>query len=268
MSKGKQRDKMSKKPLGIILLAMAGSVVLGLSSAWADRIQLTNGQVLDGIIIRETNDQVVLQVAWEGHIVLDRTSIVSIEPVSEAERKALLAEWKQEYDEFKAREEQERTFEESQRAKGLILHRGEWVTKEELEAIKAEAKSVEQERQLREMAEQELKRESETRKKLETELASLTDRLTHMQEEQLRLQQEIVSLRLILARHSYRSSARLPLPAFVLGPSGERYPVRVYDWHDYVELPDGTRCDLEVANGRYRYLDSAGAWHEVQPATP
>ena len=83
---------------GLLLLAMP-------RTAWADRIHLTNGQMLEGIVIRQTEAQVVLQIASEGYIVLDHASIAEILPATEHERKRLVSQWKQEQKAFLEREE-------------------------------------------------------------------------------------------------------------------------------------------------------------------
>lgn len=243
----------------MLLLSLAGPVL-------ADEIRLTNGQVLEGIVIREDEAQLVVQIAAEGHIVLDRSSIAALDTSSDADRQALLERWREEQDAFKAQEARERAFEDSQRAKGLSLYRGDWVTKDELDSIKAGAKSLDEERHKREAAEQDAQRETEARKKLEGELTSLTDRLARMQEEQARLQQEINSLRYVLARRRSRQWV-IQFPPFVREPNGRQFPVRILDDRMVIELTDGTHCDLEASAGAYRYRDSAGLWHEVQPST-
>src|SRR3989338_5781939 len=106
-------------------------LVIGLAgTAAADQVHLKNGQVLDGIIVREGDEEVVLEIAWESYVILDRESVVKIEAGETAERKAMLERWRETYETFKTREERERLFEESQRAKGLIFYRGDWITKE------------------------------------------------------------------------------------------------------------------------------------------
>ena len=75
-------------------------IVLAGVPAWADQIHLTNGQMVEGIVIRQTDAQVVLQIAQEGYVVLDRASIAEIVPSTEPERKRLLIQWKEEHRAF------------------------------------------------------------------------------------------------------------------------------------------------------------------------
>ncbi len=181
-------------------------------TVWADRIVLTNGQSLEGLITRQTHTDLVLQVALEGHMVLDRASIAKIEPASETQREALLAAWRQERKELKEREAREREFETQQRARGLVLHRGQWITSEELQAIRVGALAAEEERQQRAIVEARLKEEEETRKKeadarqqLEEELARITQQLYELQAQHVRLHRELSWFRHFFAnRHHPR----------------------------------------------------------------
>ena len=255
-----EKRKKMKKVLGVVLtvLSMAGT-------AGADQVHLKNGQVLDGIIVREGDEEVVLEIAWESYVILDRASVLKIEMAENPERKAMLDHWRETYETFKTREERERVFEESQRAKGLVLYRGDWVTKEELALIKAKVESTEAERAKREAAEQSLKREEEARKKLEMELSGVTDRLRSLQEEQIRLQQEIASLRGLLARRRARWPVPRRLPRAVRDPQGNVLRVVTDASGTLVELADGNRCELAFDGASYNYVDASGAVHVVQP---
>lgn len=158
----KAKEDFSKYTRLWVLLA-----VLSLAgTAAADQVYLKNGQVLDGIVVRKGDTEVVVEIAWESHIVLDQASVVKIEMAQDAERKALLDRWHEEHEAFKSRDERQRAFEESQRAKGLIFYRGDWVTREEVASIKADIRNAEAERAKREAAEASLRREEEARKRL------------------------------------------------------------------------------------------------------
>lgn len=229
---------------GAVILLLAGDEVV-----WADRVHLTNGQLLEGVVLREGDSQVVVQVAWEGHIVLDRSSVARVEASSDADRKVLLARWREEHEAFKERDEREREFEQRQIALGLVLYRGQWVTKEELDGIRNEAKAAADERREREAAEKELKREADARKKAEQELGTLTERLKGLQEEQLRLQQEISSLRYLLAQTTRFIQAS---PRFVKDANGNLLRIQTHDGHRFVETSDGSHGDLAVENDQVK----------------
>ena len=243
-------------------VVVAGIVVAGLP-AWADRIHLTNGQMVEGIVIRNADAQVLLQIAWEGYVVLDRASIAEIVPSSERERERLLTQWKEEHQAFLDREEQSRRFEAEQRAKGLILYEGQWMSREELAAIKAKAVDEEARRKLEENLKKERlahKREEEERKAREEELKVLSERLRTMQEEQLRLQQEVTALRCALAR------PRLPVafPDFVRDEHGNLLRVQPHDGHLFMATPDGTHADLQLHDGHLSFTDQHGLHHDVE----
>lgn len=168
--------------------------------AWSDQVHLANGQTLEGIVVRQSDEQVVLQVAWQGYVVLNRASLTNIEPANEAERQQLLTQWQQEHQAFQEREKHRQRFEEEQHAKGLVLYQGRWVTQEELAAVRASVQAANEEHKHRQDLEEQLAREQVERKALREELQALVERLRAMQEEQLRLQQEVSSLRCLLAR--------------------------------------------------------------------
>ena len=180
------------------------------SPVWADRIVLTNGQSLEGLIARQTDREIVLQVALEGHVVLDRASIATIEPASDAQQQRLLEHWREEQRALKEREAREQEFETQQRANGLVRYRGQWVTEEELAAINARIRDAQAERQAREALEAKLKeetaarqQEAQARRQLEEELARLTQQLCELQDEHARLQQEIFWLHRLITNQRF-----------------------------------------------------------------
>lgn len=256
-----RRRRGRRVGLAVFAIAMAAA-----GPTWADQVHLSNGQVLDGIVLRQSDAQVVLQVAWESHIILDRETVVKIDTVDEAARTALLNRWHEDYQAFRKRDERQQAFEESQRAKGLVFYRGEWLTKEEVQAIKTDLRHAEAERAKREAAEESLKREEEVRKKLEGELAALTQRLQGMQVEQARLQQEITSLRQLLSRRHRRWPLPRRWPRFVRDPGGRILRVAVDASGTAVELTDGTRCELVFDGATYSYIDRNGVVHSVEPS--
>lgn len=234
--------------------------------AWADAVHLTNGQMIEGIVIRETDSQVVLQVAWEGFVVLDRDSIASIHPAEKPERERLLAQWKEEHRAYLEQEERRRQFDIDQRAKGFILYDGQWMTKEEVAVIQEKSADKKARRKLEEDLKQERlarKREEEERQSNEEELRTLNHRLRAMQEEQLRLQQEITALRYALTT---RPLLPIGVPDFVRDEQGNLLRVRSHDGHLSVATPDGGHADLQLHNGHLSFTDHHGQHHDVESA--
>lgn len=247
-----------------VLLVMIAGVFFEMSPVQADVVYLDNGREVEGVVLRQTDDEVVVRVTWQGHVVLDRASVLRIDRSSEADRQALLSQWQQEDEAFKKQQHQQRDFEQQQQAKGLVLYHGQWVTKEELADIKSDVQTAHVERKKREEAEQALQREVESRKGLEAELQTLTGRLRTMQDEQLWLQQEIRSLRFVLGRTVVVQQH--PHSDFVRDEHGNLLKVQAQNGRSFVELPDGTRRDLQSQDNRLSYTDRSGTRHDVQPA--
>ena len=247
-----------------LMLELGGGV-----PAWADRVHLANGQTLEGLVIRKTGSEVVVQVAWEGHLILDPSFVTAIEPSTEPERRQLLAEWRNTFQAFQEREQRRRDFEEQQVAKGLVQHRGQWVTQEELTAIKAGAMSAEQEHRARAQAEQQLQRETDVRQKLEAELREATQRLRSLQEEQVRLQQEMSSLHYLLGAAFLQPHPPFPrIPTVLRDAQGHLLRVQQHEGHLSVVTPDGTHGDLQMQDDRFSFTDPSGTHHDLEPVTP
>jgi hypothetical protein len=244
-----------------VLLCLAYGFVQ--SPTWADQVHLSNGRTIDGVVIRESASQVVLQVAWEGHVVLDRTTVTGIERSTDAQREELLAAWRREHEAFQERERREREFEAEQLAKGLVFHRGEWITREELAVIKErtleDAQRRRDEAELKRREDEQRQRAQELQRR-EEELTTLTQRLRAMQEEQLRLQQEIIALRSWLARPHLvvRHAER-----FVTDEHGNLLRVLDHAGHLAVVTPDGSHADLQVHDGHLSFTDRQGVHHDV-----
>ncbi len=179
-------------------------------AAWSDTVYLTNQQTLEGLVIRENASDVTFQVAWQGFVMLDRGSIARIIPSSESERAHLLEQWREHQNALLRQEEERQEFEVAQRAKGFVLHEGQWVSQEELDALNAQARAEEQRRQLETALKQEQqarKHEEEARLAQQEELKTLNERLRIMYFEQQRLQQELFTLRCLLAETVSRHHA-------------------------------------------------------------
>lgn len=86
---------------------------------------------IEGILVRESGDDLVIQVSEDGILFLAKDAVRRITLQNDKTRAALRARWARETrDELKA-ERDAKAFEERQRAKGLILQDGEWITKDE-----------------------------------------------------------------------------------------------------------------------------------------
>jgi len=143
---------------------------------WGDVVHLSDGKMLEGIITQESETHVQVQVAWQGHVTLNRGAIVSVTRADEATQQQLLDRWKREFTADHERQEARKAFEVSQRERGLVKHQGEWVTTDELAFHQAQLQ---------------LEAAEEARKALEQELEQLKKRVATLEEENAALQEEV-----------------------------------------------------------------------------
>ena len=159
-------------------IAGVGSLLAAVASpAWADVIQLSSGRSLDGVVVEDTTARVRVQVTWQGYISLHPEEVAAIARSEPAQRAQLLEQWRREFDAAKEHAQAREAFEASQRAQGLVQHRGVWISQDELAAIREEHARIARERE--DVAERQ-RREAEARR--------LTERVAALEEERLRLQ--------------------------------------------------------------------------------
>lgn len=107
--------------LGLLLVAPFGE-------ANADLVVLQNGVRMTGVLETNADGESVLRVSQDGLVVLDSSTIVSVQRQTKAENSKLVAGWAASEAEAEAAAREEKKFAERQRAKGLVLYRGEWMT--------------------------------------------------------------------------------------------------------------------------------------------
>ncbi len=100
-----------------------------------DKVYLKNGRLLEGTIMRETDDYIKITVENGSEIKIDRASIQFIK---KATQEVL---------------EKAREFEEEQKAKGLVNFDGQWVTEEEHDKLTSRDSLLNEIRELRKMKE-------------------------------------------------------------------------------------------------------------------
>ena len=160
----------------------------------ADTIYLKNGSQIEGIITRETDDSVYIEMPG-GNMSLTKNQIKSIQrsPAEQAEK--IQEKWEQDR-KMKEREEATRAqFADQQRAKGLVQYKETWITPEKRAEIKAmeekAAKSDAQDGQL-----EELKKEVDSLKgensELRQEITRLKSQVDQHAQEQINLSREML----------------------------------------------------------------------------
>lgn len=235
---------MRRALVGVGVLLLWG---LGARFAWSDALQLSNGRVLEGIVVRETATELDIQVAWKGMVTLDRRSVVSITNAGPPARRQLRDRWRKEFADAQARTQTRAAFEASQRAKGLVKYRGGWVTPEAVALVEAE----------------QLKRE---RARHAEETQHLTQRLEALEASQALLERQLADQRRLW----------LSRPIVMLGRGPNRFKdqqrniIRVRDrgGAPFLVTTDGTRLHLQVHDGHLAFTDAQGLHHDLTPAGP
>ncbi len=213
--------------------------------AWADRVYLSTGQTLDGIVVNETATEVKIQVLREGYLTLDRAVVEKIDGGSDADHAQLRAEWERADRNVKARAREREAFEAAQREKGMVKHQGQWITQAELEAMQQHEERLAEERA----------REEETQR---------TEQLIQaLQEENERLQ-ELVQ---VLQREMMRRPVVLrPDAGLFQDEQGNLLRIREHEGHAFVISPEGSHIDLQPKGHAFTYTDQNGTQHTLVPA--
>ena len=235
------------------LCAAAG----GMPQAGADLVTLANGQLVEGIIIHEMEDQLRVQVAWQGYITLKRDVVTHIERQTAQEHDALLSRWREETQQAKAKEEAQQQFEAEQRVRHLVKYRGEWITTEEAALIRQEqeARQCERDEQARRDRD-ELDRQF---KRLEARIAELESENLELRREVIRARHELVAIPQVMIIH--RAHRRL---GTFTDEHGNILRVRQHDGHDYFVDPAGEHVDLERHGDHLAFEDDAGEHHDLE----
>ncbi len=100
--------------------------------ARADEIRLGGDVAIEGVIVAEDAKSLEVQVSRDGSLFLDRSAVVGVTRSDEAGRRALRERWRQGAAAEREADDKEKAFAEAQKAKGLVLIDGEWLTKEDL----------------------------------------------------------------------------------------------------------------------------------------
>lgn len=100
----------------------------------ADIIYLKAGGSVECVIEKETEYEVTA-VVNVGKLVYPKALITSISKSSDEDNAKLKEKWQIQKQQQEAKREEERKFAAEQEAKGLILYKGQWITKDEYESL-------------------------------------------------------------------------------------------------------------------------------------
>ncbi|MFC1698710.1 peptidase MA family metallohydrolase [Candidatus Omnitrophota bacterium] len=107
-------------------------LVITISLCWpgasqADEVGLSNGNVLTGIVIKETEDAVGLEVSIGASITFSKQDVAYIKRWDQEQNQELTELWQREREERSQAELARQKFEARQKARGLVKYRGKWI---------------------------------------------------------------------------------------------------------------------------------------------
>jgi hypothetical protein len=236
--------------LALLLLA------LGCPAASADLIELSSGQVLEGIVTHQTDRQVKIRVASHGFITIDRSAVESIVETDSADHQRLLEQWRQEALEVRQRAADEAEADAAQRKKGLAKYRRIWMTP----ADRAEAQEKESAARLERL-----------RAQRSGEIEQLERRIEALEDENTYLRRQLDGQTSVFLVPSAPYPVHSPAPGLT-GPDVYRdergREVRVESDHGlrYFVGADGQRVHVVEDRGNMIYTDRHGQRQELTPA--
>lgn len=166
-----------------ISFVVACAWILVVIQARADTIYLKNGNQIEGIITRETDEFIYIEMP-AGNMSLSKSAIELIQRSSSEAVEKTKVKWERERKKKEQEQAEKASFEDRQRAKGLVMYNGAWITPE---------KRAEIEKQ--EIA-------AGTGESLEKDIADLRRELDSLKTENSDLKQEIAKLRDQIGQHS------------------------------------------------------------------
>lgn len=120
------------------ITALVTTAMLFGACAAGDLIVRADGKRLEGKIVSETPEAIVLRMKY-GRVRIARADVARVRRATGAENDALIASWR-------AERRQRSALVESQREKGLVRHRGQWIPRERRDKILAAEKTAREER--------------------------------------------------------------------------------------------------------------------------
>lgn len=115
-------------------------MVLGMSCwtslAGADLLCLTNGNIIEGIVVQDTDKVLEIEVFLGAKITFTKQDVAYIKKWDEQENRGLREKWLEDRKEREKAELVRQEFETQQRAKGLVKYQGEWIPETEKDKLK------------------------------------------------------------------------------------------------------------------------------------
>ena len=105
-------------------------------AAGADVICLTNGNIIEGIVVRDTGKVLEMEVFLGAKITFTQQDVAYVKRWDDAENQALREKWLEDRKEREQAELTRQRFEVEQKAKGLVKYRGKWISEEKKDEVK------------------------------------------------------------------------------------------------------------------------------------
>lgn len=116
--------------------------VMAAAPARSDTVRLINGDTLTGIVVKQYDAGLDLQVDDQGFVSLSSSSVAAVKRQSDEENQALARRWRSLREEATKKKRSEERLALEQRMKGLVLYKGQWVAPEEAEKRRAEKEAA------------------------------------------------------------------------------------------------------------------------------
>lgn len=144
----------------VVRYLFSWAVIFAVDSVRADIVNLTNGNQMEGIVVKSSKDGIELRVSETGTVILDHSLVVGIKKMNSEQNAGLISKWRGIKEEARLEEERQRAYVRAQEEKGLVPHKGEWMTKEERHYLQMEEMAEETARRNKEDYENELRKHS------------------------------------------------------------------------------------------------------------
>jgi len=119
-----------------IFLVIVSAIICWSSLAGADLVCLTNGNIIEGIVVRETDGILEMEVFLGAKITFAKADVAYVKTWGEEENQALREKWLRDREERKKAELARQEFETKQREKGLVKYQGDWISETEKDKLK------------------------------------------------------------------------------------------------------------------------------------
>ncbi len=120
----------------LVSLLMVLGIMWWPCKAGADIVCLKNGNIIEGVVVEETDNLLQLEVFLNAKITFTKQDIAYVKKWDERKNQALREKWLKDKQDREKAEISRQEFESEQRARGLVKYRGEWIPETEKDTLK------------------------------------------------------------------------------------------------------------------------------------